>query len=118
MDSITNTNIETVRKQIAIKNSDGVLFGTSTNASNVFTDYDSFPYTRWFRGVYNSEKPIVAEREAGWRPVMNSCYTNRTTEPMFDKPNHCFQVACSTVFPCVNSNNDNLYRNSCINLYR
>ena len=33
--------------------------------SVVGTDYDTFPYTRWYRGIAEAAEPIVAEREAG-----------------------------------------------------
>jgi len=40
------------------------------NQTNIVTDPDRayFPYTYWFRGEYTSDLPIIADREAGFRP--------------------------------------------------
>ena len=77
---------------------------TVKQAGSVVTDFDNFPYNRWYRGNPLSDIPIVAEREAGWRPRHSSCY--KVSESPCKKsnhdtyPNHCFEAACSTVFPC------------------
>ena len=61
---------------------------------------DNFPYSRFFRGEFESTRPVVFEREAGWRKKENNCY--KVQDPI--KPvNHnklCFEAACSTVYPC------------------
>ena len=77
-------------------------YATVKEAGEVLTDYDTFPYPRWFRGVYDSPVPIVAEREAGWRPRHDSCYKMEKpcSEVASKYPNHCMQSACSTVYPC------------------
>jgi hypothetical protein len=69
-------------------------------AESVITDMDHFPYTRFFRGVYNSTNPVVLEREAGWRPRRNACYSVNYCNDKGPYPNHCFETACSTVYPC------------------
>ena len=68
----------------------------------VLTDMDSFPYPRYFRGDYKSGEPIVMEREAGWRKREDNCYKVVLHEPIEhgEYPNHCFQTAPSTVYPC------------------
>lgn len=74
-------------------------------AAYVVTDYDEHPYGRWYRGDYRVSYPRVAEREAGYRPVENRCYSF-TSPPIPEGaevgnyPNHCFQSAPSVVFPC------------------
>lgn len=100
---INDRNVHNVRTQIRQKNGSQPFCATINDAAGVLTDYDTFPYPRWFRGVYDSEKPIVAEREAGWRPRHDNCY--RLVEPPTQDipqqyPNHCFSSACSVVFPC------------------
>ena len=99
---INNQNIQGIREQIARKKGNGPYLATIQQSSEVLTDYDTFPYPRWFRGVPNSSRPIVAEREAGWRPRHDSCY--RVLEPKVGDenlyPNHCFQGPCSTTYPC------------------
>lgn len=77
------------------------------------TDMDHFPYNRFYRGVANSEMPVVFEREVGWRPVTKTkredcCQTT-------DYPNTCFQLPCSIVLPCYDTRPD---KNICISLFR
>lgn len=97
---ITNANIQSVRNQILQKQGDTPFYGTSEDAKSTVTDVDHFPYTRFYRGVASSTDPIVFEREAGWRPTRDNCYSvNKCTEePKY--PNHCFEAPCSTVYPC------------------
>jgi hypothetical protein len=113
---INDVNIRNVREQIARKKGYNPYYATTNQSTQVLTDYDTFPYPRYFRGVPTSSAPIVAEREAGWRPRHDNCY--KVLEPMMKErnyPNHCFSAACSTVFPCYLENNIN---KDCIHLYR
>jgi len=126
--AIINKNITLVRDMINQKKClDKPFFATSQNITGVVTDYDHFPYTRWYRGRYLSEVPIVAEREAGYRTRHDACYgiNKCCSSDLEDKPNVCFQDACSTIFPCnpcdPNDNpiKDRLYPyKKCFNLYR
>lgn len=100
---LNNNNINNIRRQIELKKGSDPYHTTVAQAPQVLTDYDTFPYPRYFRGVPESDVPIVAEREAGWRPRHDNCY--KVTEPVGlpaypEYPNNCFQSACSTVFPC------------------
>lgn len=97
---ITSNNVSSVRDQIYLKQGCQPFFGTSTEAKTVVTDMDHFPYTRFFRGVYYSSDPVVFEREAGWRPRHESCYGPAGCSREGPYPNHCFESACSTVYPC------------------
>lgn len=97
---ITSNNVSSVRDQIYLKQGCQPFFGTSTEAKAVVTDMDHFPYTRFFRGVYYSSDPVVFEREAGWRPTRESCYGPAACSRESPYPNHCFESACSTVYPC------------------
>lgn len=97
---ITQQNIENVRKQILMKQSDTPFFGTINNVAEEVTDFDHFPYTRFYRGAYNSADPISLEREAGFRPIMNGCYTSKQCSSHNITPNHCFEAACSVTYPC------------------
>lgn len=65
----------------------------------IVTDYDHFPYHRFYRGKYNSSEPCIAEREAGWRVRKEPCYVHRK-EVKDIKPHFCWNYDCSTVFPC------------------
>ena len=97
---ITQENVNSVRSQINKKNGSSPYYATIGTASSVITDMDSFPYNRYFRGQYNSSVPIVFEREAGFRRISTSCYDKTIDRGMPQYPNHCFQVPCSTVYPC------------------
>lgn len=72
-----------------------------SSGPSAMTDVDHFPYTRNYRGQAASDYPVVLEREAGWRPVKNDCYNKPVVRNELDLyPNHCFQSAPSTVYPC------------------
>lgn len=123
--SLLDENVLEIRNQINMKkNLDIPHYGTK---DTVITDMDHFPYTRFYRGSYTSENPIIMEREAGWRPHEKSCYTTLECTKTLPNPSHCFETACSTVFPCY-SNTLPYYadkealmvqiNNHCINQYR
>jgi hypothetical protein len=95
-----DTNITNIRKQIIMKKSPKPFLATTNEAASTRTDYDTFPYTRWYRGIAEATEPIVAEREAGVRKRYDSCY-ELPQPPIEDNyPQHCFQNAPSVVFPC------------------
>lgn len=79
-------------------------YGRNNTVRNMVTDMDQFPYNRFFRGKYNSEQPIIFDREAGWRLRNDNCYKGVLgwAEPQY--PNHCFEAPCSTVYPCFGPN--------------
>ncbi len=64
-------------------------------------DMDSFPYTRFYRGIPESNIPIIFDRETGWKERRDYCYNiPQLTEGEDYYPNHCFQGAPSTTYPC------------------
>lgn len=73
-------------------------YATKRNVVQVITDYDELPYKRWYREIPEINVPIIAEREAGYRPLIKNIYIENKTEP--EKINHCFESACSIVYPC------------------
>jgi hypothetical protein len=85
------------------KNRDVPYYATISTATSVLTDYNQFPYYRWFRGQYKSSEPIVAEREAGWCMRDDDCRDGGKTGDKCDYPHHCFEAPCSTVYPCMTS---------------
>jgi len=99
--SLNQHSIESVRRKIRQKTSHNPSFSTNKTVLNVVTDYDHHPYGRWFRGVYYFPDPIIAEREAGWRPLRDSCYDLNIPFQPEQEINLCFEPACSTTFPCV-----------------
>ena len=66
----------------------------------VLTDTDMFPYQRFFRG--GKDVPFIHSRQAGWRARHDNCYNSPKLidEQKTYYPNHCFQSATSTVYPC------------------
>ena len=99
-EQVNDNNIYSVRKQIISKINYLPHVGTLNGASSVLTDMDHFPYTRFYRGVPSSSQPVMFEREAGWRPQRESCYKLHKIQEQDPYPNHCFESACSTVYPC------------------
>ena len=104
MNQINNVNNANIAYLINAKKGHLPTWGTSQPA--VMTDFDVFPYPRYFRGNPSSDEPIVAEREAGYRPRYDRCYTvneNPSNVPR-PKPDFCFEGPCSVVFPCYTEN--------------
>jgi hypothetical protein len=132
MDQLTNyindRNVQNIRYQINNKVGSKPYYGTQQNNRNAITDYDMFPYDRWFRGNFEVDYPIVAEREAGWRPMNENCYEKIYHRDDKSKnhdinPKHFFQPPCSVVYPkYVNKNdisfNDVKLNENCVISYR
>jgi hypothetical protein len=123
---INSRNIQNIQYQISLKKGFNPYHATIDTASSVLTDYDTFPYPRYFRGIPSSDVPVVAEREAGYRPRYDSCYKMKKDIKNVPYPNNCFQQPCSTISPCYNKDveqngrpiADTLLNNSCIVQYR
>jgi hypothetical protein len=96
---LTNiNNVDNIRKQI--NQAKQGKYTTSNEVKQIITDYDVFPYPRWYRNEYALSQPIIAEREAGYRPREDQCYSVNNVIVQYQEPNHCFESACSTVYPC------------------
>ena len=120
--NINSKNIENIRSQIIQKKGFKPYFANVDTTSAVLTDYDNFPYNRWWRGIPEHYEPIVAEREAGWRRINNDCYRpKKDYTPDNNRGNiYCWQPAASTVYPCKpNVPNTNMLNSErCIVEYR
>ena len=58
-----------------------------------------FPYPDYWRGSYTCDKPIVVEREAGFRPrVEKPKLVHDGTGHAY--PDHCFEASPRTRYPC------------------
>lgn len=55
-----------------------------SSGPTIKTDMDTFPYPRFYRGVYNNTNAIIFDREAGWHPREDACYAKPYLEPMVD----------------------------------
>ena len=112
LNNTNERNIDNVRYQIDIKKGSFPYFSTKKTNKNVLTDYDVFPYNRFFRGEPMSTEPIIAEREAGWRPRNPDCYepeyfkNQKLKHHDIEKPRNYFQPPCSTVYPKYIHDND------------
>lgn len=125
--TLNQNNIESVRKYIGQKISWKPFFANNLDVTNSVTDFDHHPYSRWYRGVYYYPDPIVLEREAGWRPQEQQCYNPNYIPKKDPVPQHCFEAACSTIFPCYpqylakyadRDKLDSMINNACIVSYR
>lgn len=62
------SNREIIKSQIQLKeNSSDAYFASPEITKSVATQMNHYPYTKFFTGVYNSSKPVVFEREAGYK---------------------------------------------------
>ena len=86
-----------VQHIIQLKNQDRPYYSLGPK---VITDMDTFPYPRFYRGRYESSRPIIIDREAGWRKRCDINYVYTPTHVEIPYPNHCFQAATTTVYPC------------------
>jgi len=66
----------------------------------IVNDMDHFPYTRFYRGVPNISKPVVIERETGWRIRNDKCYRPTIEYEVKKSPEHCFESSASVTYPC------------------
>ncbi len=109
-------NQEWIAKQIYLKNMYAYPYESlGSDVKHVVTDVDHFPYTRFYRGVYNDTRPHVWEREAGYHTLENARYKDNLlymTTP-HESPT---QIPCSTILPrklCPKQRLSNT--NECIN---
>jgi hypothetical protein len=101
VDKVTQNNVLYVREQIAKKlNYDMPYYARQQDVRRPVTDMDEFPYQRFYRGRYDINEPVVFDRDAGWRPRFDGCYKPQFVMEPTSTPAHCFETACSTVYPC------------------
>lgn len=121
------STIKYVQEMIAQKNDPYPFYATIHDVPHAVTDVDHWPYSRYFRGVYNNPNPVVWEREAGYRPQQNACYQISTPPVPHRYPNHCFEGPCSSVSICYpelikyyadKNELDVLLNKSCVTQYR
>ena len=96
-------NVKNIREQIKRKKQSTPYYATTKQATSVITDYDTFPYPRYFRGVAEMSEPIVAEREAGWRPRHDDSYEENV---QLDLKPEC-------VMGSLFAQQEQIYRNEC-----
>ena len=93
------SNAEHIHKLKQMKNNTNPYYPTQQSIRSIVTDFDHFPYQRFYRGVYENERPVILDREAGYRMQENSCYREKIVTKT-EYPNHCFEGPASVVYPC------------------
>lgn len=102
---------EIVRREILNKNQTSrTYYATGNTIKKVETDFDNFPYNRWYRGKYQVSEPVIIERETGYRPIEKCEIPYHEEESTVALPNHCFESACSVVYPCYGGNKEINYK--------
>ena len=82
-----------------LKNKSNPYYARQHDTRKIVTDFDHFPYPRFYRGIHTFDHPVIIEREAGYRKQEQSCYKEKLyTNPTY--PNHCFEGPASVVYPC------------------
>lgn len=90
-----------MEKFVSMKNNyDCPFYANGQTVKEFPTDMDHFPFTRHYRGEFESSKPVVFSRQAGYRPRDDCCYIPSFCPGVVEKPNHCFQGPCSLITPC------------------
>lgn len=96
-----NINIQT---QIELKrNLSKPYYATQGIVGDVISEYNVFPFNRWYKGQAFSTLPIVDERNAGWR-IAQSPQLEQINEKSMTK-NMSFEAPCSTIFPSTKATN-------------
>jgi hypothetical protein len=98
-DMLTKRNHDAIQYQIELTNQQVPFFPTKNLIRSVTTDMDHFPYTRFYRGNPRADMPTIMEREAGFRKKLD-CYKPEYVVDEGPFPNVCFEVPCSTTYPC------------------
>jgi hypothetical protein len=90
---------ERIAKEIMKKNQCSIpYYAINTTVQQSVTDFDNFPYNRWYRGRFDYSEPVIIDREAGYRPI--ELCSAKPIDFEDTTPNHCFEGACSVVYPC------------------
>ena len=105
-----------MRKEICQKNNPNrAYYATNKTVKKFTTDFDNFPYSRWYRGQNQESRPVIIDREAGYNRIhdcfpVNQVYYNKTSTQEFANTHNlfdlCWETACSTVMPCTSKQID------------
>lgn len=97
-----------LENQIRLKNSHLPYHGTIDDLKISRTGMEHFPYTGFYRGVYNRQCNNVYNRKVGWNPRCQKKMLKKDLKLL--KPNVCFQYPCDVILPC--------HYEECLTLYR
>lgn len=110
---MTNKTKRTIQEQILLKNRPE-LYYANFSYYDTQSEHDVFPYNKYFKGEIKSDKPIIDERVAGWLPKNTTIIKDVKTASEELNKSICFQVACSSVFPCYVQGNSYISSNNAI----
>lgn len=120
VNDINYHNINNIQEQIKNKKNPNPYFATTKQAKGVITDHDTFPYPRYFRGKPSSSVPIIAEREAGWRPRHDDAYKTKvelelTPDCVMGSPSGNFlKLYKEEIYHCYDNNGNIIKDYTCI----
>lgn len=99
--ALNRCNVSNIQSQIRLKQGYKPFLATQKDSVGAVTDFDTFPYPRFFRGEVLSSEPIVIEREAGWRIRTDWCYNPSVKNVSVEAPNPQlrFQLPDNTIVP-------------------
>lgn len=115
--SINGRNITSIRYLIGRKKDSVPYYAIKSDARRCLTDHDVFPYPRYFTGIPTASFPVVAEREAGWRPRHENCYDFNINNKDIKKDDLkiIFEGPCSAVYPKYTDKDDQVINNVVLN---
>ena len=93
-----------MRKEICQKNNPNrAYYATNKTVKKFTTDFDNFPYSRWYRGQNQESRPVIIDREAGYNKInlMIAPLDDRNIKFDHNLSDLCWETACSTVMPCT-----------------
>ena len=75
-----------MRKEICQKNNPNrAYYATNKTVKKFTTDFDNFPYSRWYRGQNQESRPVIIDREAGYNKINNCLPVNQIIEGYYIK---------------------------------
>jgi hypothetical protein len=83
-----NNNRILIEEQINMKQQSKPFFATSKNITKIITEYDTFPFLRFYKCIPKYDLPIIDEREAGFNPRIYDY--NNSNSCNSDYINNCF----------------------------
>lgn len=84
-----NNNRILIEEQINMKQKSKPFFATSKNITKIVTEYDTFPFLRFYKGITKYDlTTIIDERETGFNPRIYDY--NNSNSCNSDYINNCF----------------------------
>jgi len=89
------------------KNNYNIPYYATKNTIKQFpTDMNVFPYTRYYRGIYNLPMPVIFDRKVGYRKIDYPKIYDYNEGIINSPAEYYFQIPCSTTLQPVFSENN------------